>query len=155
MSKLRKIMSTKLPPKAVQRKLPYKISKYQIKKMYKILNKELFNNRLPVPRLTIRESYKTALGHCEADVVIPVRSDRSSCEIVLTDRWYCKQWCLITLAHEMVHQYQWDILNREMSHGPSFYKFRKRFERKGIPLYKYLGISSWFRTQNFFKSCTK
>lgn len=152
MSKLKKIMSTKLPSKAEQRKLPYKVSKYQLKKMYKIINKELFNDRLPTPRLTIKESYKGAMGHCEANVVPPRGARRSSCEIVLTDRWYCKQWCLITLAHEMVHQYQWDILRREMSHGPSFYAFRKHFKKKGVPLYKYLGVSCWFKTQKFFNA---
>jgi hypothetical protein len=152
MTKIRELMATKLPSKAEQRRLPYKLSKYQIKKMYKMLNEELFDNALPTPKLTIKESYRTALAHCEANVVTP-RKNRSSCEIVLTDRWYCKQWCLITLAHEMVHQYQWDILEREMSHGPTFYKFRKLFKRKGIPLYKYLSVSTWFKTQDFF-NCT-
>jgi len=48
-----------------------------------------------------------------------------------------------TLAHEMVHQYQWDIysnirvkrgLTRHMSHGPSFYIWRNKLSKYGIAL---------------------
>ena len=48
-----------------------------------------------------------------------------------------------TLAHEMAHQYQWDIdgvkrIKRGweplMSHGPSFFKHRKSINKYGLVL---------------------
>jgi hypothetical protein len=47
------------------------------------------------------------------------------------------------MAHEMVHQFQWDILSNErqsqglgpiMSHGPSFFAWRKPLAEYNIPL---------------------
>jgi len=156
MSSLRKVMSMKLPSKTEQRKLPYRLTKRQMKKMYKMLNEELFNNRLPAAKLVVKKQMKNALGTCEGHFLLPADGKKSSCEIALVERWYCKQWSVIVLAHEMVHQYQWDIYsknrkNRVMSHGPSFIKFRKKFERKGIPLLRYMTTSRWFKTQNFFR----
>ena len=49
----------------------------------------------------------------------------------------------ITLAHEMVHQWQWEVLSPQrhekgkpaiMSHGPSFYAWRKPLNEYLIPL---------------------
>lgn len=155
MSSLHKVMSTKLPSKTEQRTLPYKLTKREMKKLYKILNEELFNNILPTPRLIIKKQMRGALGMCEGDFLIPI-DKKSNCEIALVERWYCKQWSVIVLAHEMVHQYQWDIYsknrkNKIMSHGPSFLKFRKKFRRKGIPLLRYMTTSRWFKTQNIFR----
>ena len=48
-----------------------------------------------------------------------------------------------TLAHEMVHQWQWEVLSPQryeegktpiMSHGPSFYAWRKPLHKYLIPL---------------------
>jgi hypothetical protein len=159
MRQLNKLMSAKILPKTKQRKLPYKLTMYKLRKMYKILNEELFNNCLPIPILRIKKSYRGAFGHCFGEDWELSRNG-SCCEIVLTDRWFSQQWAVIALAHEMVHQYQWDITSKSrvkkgltpiMSHGPSFVKFRKTFAKKGLPLNRHYSVSKWYQTQNFFK----
>jgi hypothetical protein len=60
----------------------------------------------------------------------------------------------------MVHQYQWDIYSKEravegkepiMSHGPSFYKFRKQLAEYGIVLKRTSRTSLWFKYQTLSK----
>jgi len=40
-----------------------------------------------------------------------------------------------TMAHEMCHQYEWEIIGGEMSHGKTFYMWKDKLAEKGIPLY--------------------
>ena len=76
------------------------------------------------------------------------------------DKWFCRQWLITTLAHEMCHQYQWDIegekrlkegKDRLMSHGPTFFQFRDKLKKHGISLKNAHGQRRWFRHQNFWK----
>jgi hypothetical protein len=99
-------------------------------------------------------------GMCAAKHVIPLNDRRSNCIISLKDKWYCKQWLVMTLAHEMCHQYQWDILSFKrlkqgktplMSHGSSFFLFRDKLSKCGIPLRRTYSPKHWFTHQNLFK----
>lgn len=65
------------------------------------------------------------------------------------------------LAHEMCHQYTWDIIGPEreqagkermLSHGPTFFQFKEKLSEHGISLKISHRRSSWFKTQDFFKS---
>lgn len=85
----------------------------------------------------------------------------SHCRIRLMDKWFCPQWFITTLAHEMVHQYQWDVLGPEreqegkdwlMSHGPSFYQFRPQLHEHNISLKTAHSQRRWFKHQNLFKA---
>ena len=67
---------------------------------------------------------------------------------------------VIVLAHEMSHQYQWLVRgavrrskNREpiMSHGPSFFEFKKKMAEYGIPLKDCYCDIKWFKTQDIMK----
>ena len=82
------------------------------------------------------------------------------CIIRVSDKWFCKQWLITTLAHEMVHQYQWDIQGRErikngkepfISHGPTFFQFRDKLAENNISLKRAHGIKGWFKHQNLWK----
>jgi hypothetical protein len=64
------------------------------------------------------------------------------------------------LAHEMAHQYTWDIERpaREavgkkglMSHGSSFLQHRAKMAEFNIRLKHYLYINRWFKYQRFDK----
>jgi hypothetical protein len=64
------------------------------------------------------------------------------------------------LAHEMCHQYQWDIdrlhrilrgLPGLLSHGPSFFQHRSRLAEFGIPLQKRVSPHRWFKYQDLRK----
>jgi hypothetical protein len=69
-----------------------------------------------------------------------------------------------TLAHEMIHQYQWDIYRwdhldyhgKEMfldsgGHGPSFFMWRDRFAHYGLYLKTWFRQKKWFEHQDFSK----
>jgi hypothetical protein len=79
----------------------------------------------------------------------------------MMDKFFCPQWFVTTLAHEMVHQYQWDIIGPErehdgkewlMSHGPSFFQFREEMEWHEISLKTAHSQRRWFKHQNLFKA---
>jgi hypothetical protein len=86
------------------------------------------------------------------------------CTIHLSDKWFCEQWFIQTLAHEMVHQYQWDryrfdyldetgklIPTDTGAHGPSFYAWRGLFDDYGLDLKISHGQKRWFKYQDFSK----
>jgi hypothetical protein len=158
-SKLLQLMSEPLPSIGLQKKLSYRPTKREVKKLYNIINEEIFNNELPPAHLEVKSHCRGYWGLCMAQGFNPKKKS-SQCKIRLTDRWYCKQWLIDTLAHEMVHQYQWDIYSKEravegkepiMSHGPSFYKFRKQLAEYGIVLKRTSRTSLWFKYQTLSK----
>ena len=88
----------------------------------------------------------------------------TSCLIKISDKYFCPQWFMNVLAHEMAHQYQWDIYRwdhqdyhgREMykdggAHGPSFFMWRERFDHYGLNLKTAHGQRRWFKWQDFNK----
>ncbi len=158
-SKLLQLMSEPLPNIGLQKKLSYRPTKKEVKNLYNIINEEIFNNELPPARLEVKSHCRGYWGLCMAQGFNPKKKS-SQCKIRLSDRWYCKQWLIDTLAHEMVHQYQWDIYSKEravegkepiMSHGPSFYKFRKQLAEYGIVLKRTSRTSLWFKYQTLSK----
>ena len=158
-SKLMLLMSEPLPSLVLQKRLSYRTTKREVRKLYNIINEEIFNNELPPAKLEIKSYCRGYWGMCMAQGFNPKKKS-SQCKIRLSDKWYCKQWLIDTLAHEMVHQYQWDIYSKEravegkepiMSHGPSFYKFRKHLAEYGIVLKRSSGMKRWFRYQRLDK----
>lgn len=154
---IRKIMAAKLPPKTVQRRLPYRPQLEEVQYTYDKLNQYVFDNSLKRPPLFIgqlRDAWGICHGMCK-----PLEGYRSFCEIKISDKWYCVQWMVLTLAHEMCHQYQWDIYGPErselgknwlMSHGPTFLEHRERLSEFGIPLKTSLSRRRWFMYQDLF-----
>lgn len=158
-SKLLQLMSEPLPSIGLQKKLSYRPTKKEVKNLYNIINEEIFNNELPPAHLEVKSHCRGYWGMCMSTGFNPKKKS-SQCKIRLSDRWYCKQWLIDTLAHEMVHQYQWDIYSKEravegkepiMSHGPSFYKFRKQLAEYGIVLKRTSRTSLWFKYQTLSK----
>lgn len=152
-------MSEELPNLTFQRKISYITSVREVKALYRLINREIFNDRLSMPKIHVRSRMMGCWGECYgADV--PYRNGKSRCIIRIADRHYCKQWLIMTIAHEMCHQYQWDIESKKrarqglppiMSHGPSFYKFKDKLKKHGIPLKIQNDHEKWFMTQHLFK----
>jgi hypothetical protein len=76
------------------------------------------------------------------------------------DKWFCAQWAVTVIAHEMVHQHQWDIEGPKrwrkgkdflMSHGPTFFRFRDKLEKYGISLKTAHSQRKWFKHQDLFR----
>ena len=138
---LKSLMDEPLPSKSDQRAKKYRPKMKEVKAIYRLINREVFYNQLPMPKIVLRR-LRDCVGIC-IGLEGPIRKTKSNVHIHLADRYYCRQWFVSTLAHEMVHQYQWDIysnirvkrgLPRHMSHGPSFYIWRKKLGRFGIAL---------------------
>jgi hypothetical protein len=155
-------MTAPLPCVSEQKRLPFRPLPDETEALYKCINRHVFDNQLTQPEIVLATLQK-AWGRCHW---LDDRQRRSSwgkhgtwCRIELYDKWFCPQWFCNTLAHEMVHQYQWDIERfdntgfniRENSgaHGPSFFAWRDRFAYWGLHLKTAHGQKRWFRHQDF------
>jgi hypothetical protein len=148
-------MDKELPNLEYQRARKYRPKLREIKAIFRCINREVFYGQLKLPKFEIK-AMRGAWGACEGKSGVRYKT-RSNCVIHLNDRWYCRQWLINTLAHEMVHQYQWDIYSRIriqngqppiMSHGPSFYIWRKKLLKYDIHLKTTGDHEKWLKTQN-------
>ena len=159
-SDLSKLMREPLPSIGYQKRLSYRTNKAEVTELYKLINQSCFNNKLSMPEIEVVPRCRKYWGMCYASYDI-VKYRKTYCKIRLMDKWFCVQWLITTLAHEMVHQYQWDIIGPEreeqgkhslMSHGPSFYQFRPYMEEYDISLKTAHSQRRWFKHQDLFKS---
>ena len=160
-SRLYYLMSAELPRITHQRRLMYRTSLEEVVYFYQVINEDIFRNRLIMPEITVSPRCRGYWGICQAKSVEPIYyPGESSCTIKLMDKWYCRQWLITTLAHEMCHQFQWDIegprrLRRGqepiMSHGPSFFMHRERLAKHGIPLRRAHRMRHWLKNQKIFE----
>ena len=158
---IRNIMSQPLPSVTYQRRKSFRPSDVDVAYAYQTINKYIFEGVLRKPELqqgTIRKAW--GMCHWMAEE----QPSGSWCNIRLSNKWFCPQWFLNTLAHEMVHQYQWDIYRWEHldyhgrpmfegsgAHGPSFFEWRDRFDQYGLTLKTAYGQKRWFNHQDFTK----
>lgn len=158
---IRRIMEQPLPGIAYQRRKGFRPTYDDIDYAYKIINRYVFDNQLTKPKI-VQGSVRKAWGYCQW--YLKEQESGSWCQIRLMDKWFCPQWFMNTLAHEMVHQYQWDIYRwdhlewygRNMptgsqGHGPSFHMWRDQCEYYGINLKTSHRMKKWFKYQNFSK----
>lgn len=148
-----RFMDGQLPTIKEQKQKLYCPTIGQVEYYYRLLNHLVFHDKLVRPDLVIRRLH-AAWGLC-------IGHRDMHCEIHLTNRFYCKQWFLAVLAHEMCHQYQWQVLGEQrirngrnpiMSHGPSFFLFRDRLRQLGIPLKVRIRSNRWFKLQDFLRA---
>jgi len=157
-SELSELMREELPSIGYQKRLGYRTTVAEVEALYRIINKTVFNNKLRMPVIEVMPRCRTYWGICFGSFTPTKRG--AYCKIRVMDKWFCRQWLITTLAHEMCHQYQWDIIGEQrlklgkerlMSHGPSFYLFRDRLAKHGIPLKRHHRQRKWFKHQNLFK----
>ena len=102
----------------------------KIPAIYKILNREIFNNRLKTPHVKIRR-IRGALGLFEFNPYATKHCYR----ITLHNKFKNFQEFVEILGHEMVHYYQKLVLKQNSAkHNKEFYSFRKRFSKMGLEL---------------------
>ena len=150
-------MQEPLPPLSHQKRLAYRTTKNEAIKIFKIINEEVFDNTLAVPEIIVKSHCKKYWGMCHGEHE-KIRYRNTFCWIELMDKFYCRQWFITILAHEMCHQAQWDLdggnrlgqgKERIMSHGPSFFEYRDKLAEHGISLKKWHRRNKWFLTQSF------
>ena len=157
---IRSIMSEPLPGITHQRRKQFRPTDEDITYAYRILNRHVFDNQLRRPEI-VQHRVRKIWGCCHW---LDLQPSGSYCKIELSDKWFCQQWFLNTLAHEMVHQYQYDVYRWEHlktfgrdinmfseAHGPSFFMWKERFAHYGLTLKTSYGMKRWFRHQNFQK----
>jgi len=158
---IRAIMEAPLPSLTYQRRKQFRPSNADINHAYSIINRYVFDNQLTRPAIYSRTIQK-AWGFCSWED--KKQPSGSWTDIHIYNKWFCPQWFMNTLAHEMAHQYQWDIYRwdhldyhgRPMfegsgAHGPSFYMWRDRFDYYGLNLKAWFGQKRWFKHQDFTK----
>lgn len=143
------LMQTTLPNRSTQRRKLYRPGIDELHRVYDLINEFIFDHALTRPEITTVNSRKF-LGQCVGT--------NDSCRIVLNDRWYCVQWMVITLAHEMAHQYQWEVIGndrvamgkkRKMGHHNTFYIHKPRMTEYGIMLKRHINHEAWFEHLDF------
>lgn len=157
-----RLMETELPSITYQKKQLFRPTMADVDRAYNILNKHLFDDHLVKPNINVKRLTR-AWGRCEWKN--REQPSGSWCEISMHDKWYCTQWFISVLAHEMVHQWQWDcyrwahieyygkdINYRSSGHGPSFFMWRDKFSEYGVPLKRTFSTSRWMRHQDLHKS---
>jgi SprT-like family len=95
--------------------------------LFRQINKQVFNNELKMP--AFRLVYSSAFwGECTGD-----QYDQTKCTIKMNKSFLSKRLFVYTLAHEMVHQWEW-LTNENMTHGPQFFIWREELSKFGIIL---------------------
>ena len=98
--------------------------------VYKILNREIFNNQLKNPKITIRRMHG-ALGLFEFNPY----ATKYCYRITIHNKFKNFQEFVEILGHEMVHYYQKLVLKQNSAkHNKQFYSFRKKFKKLGLNL---------------------
>lgn len=155
---LEDIMNLPLPNITFQRRLLFRPTTRDIVHVYEQLNESVFKNELCRPIIKVQPYRKKYWGMCIGEH--DIQKNGTYCRFDLMDKFYCPQWFVTVLAHEMVHQYQWDIdgykrtrkgKDKLMSHGPSFFQFRDKLAKHEIPLKTAHSMRKWFKFQDLFK----
>ena len=98
--------------------------------VYKILNREIFNNQLKNPKIIIRRMHG-ALGLFEFNPY----ATKYCYRITIHNKFKNFQEFVEILGHEMVHYYQKLVLKQNSAkHNKQFYSFRKNYKKLGLNL---------------------
>lgn len=158
---LRRIMTAELPSLTYQRRKLFRPSPQDVVYAYDLINRQVFKNQLYRPDIKMGRVGK-AWGSCQWHWA--EQRTGSYCDMWVADKWFCPQWFMNVLAHEMVHQWQWDVYrwdyqdyfgrdpNTDSSgHGPSFFAWREEFDYYGLNLKSWHRTKKWFKHQDFAK----
>lgn len=150
-------MQTPLPSKNKQRKMLYSPNIREVRNIWDMLNTEVFDGCLTKPSINLRslpKEYGWCIGFIEEE------SGRHYSKLKLANEFFCVQWLVMILAHEMSHQYQWDVtsiykpdatVDEKMSHEGSFFCFKDKLALFDIPLQVHYNVNEWFTNQQLMQ----
>jgi hypothetical protein len=91
------------------------------------INRNVFNSELKMP--SFRLVYTKAFwGECQG-----VLNDQTRVKMKINKSFLSKRLFINTMAHEMVHQWEW-LTNENMTHGPQFFLWREQLDKYNITL---------------------
>ena len=104
-------------------------TKSVITRWFNIFNEEIFDDKInPFHEIEIKRKQG-----CHAEHIGEYDDTYLYGTLSMNERFNDKNEFLFTLAHEMVHQWQWMNLTRS-DHGESFWKWKSRLAKFEIPL---------------------
>ena len=112
----------------------YKTTYKDIKNFFKMLNLGIFNNKLiPFNDIEIKElKYQKCMGQV---VMFEYKGKGTRVYKLEMDKQYdSKRDFLDTLAHEMIHLYQFTQVNYNGAHNKLFYSFKPKLKHVGLKL---------------------
>jgi hypothetical protein len=132
---MRRKKALKLRHKIVKETLnhrgPYLTNRRAIDLWFRYINRAVFNNELPnFDKIIIKKWLKKAVGQVCA---YPDR-DPKRFELEMLRKYNTKKDFIETLAHEMIHLYQFALKKDTGNHNSIFYSFRPRFKFIGLGL---------------------
>ncbi len=106
----------------------------QLRMLYDEFNDEYFGGKLQSITLLIKRN-QTKDGWYEYRAHkdwSPIRQELKRASITVSDYCWVERSVEGTLLHEMVHQYQSEVLDEPTNHGPSFKSFCRAIEKEWI-----------------------
>lgn len=104
-------------------------SKHLVTRWHNILNEEVFGGLIhPFKKIEFKRKVD-----CHAEHIGETEGEYLYGTLSMNNMFMNKSLFIYTLAHEMVHQWQWMYLNKT-DHGESFMKWKNRLSRFEIPL---------------------
>lgn len=119
---------------------PFVATPRRAARAYNLINQCIFKGALKKPTLLI-ERLDGFWGLCEGEIYTGKDRELNTpvCHrIRLNDTFPSRRMFIEVLAHEMVHQYQCEYLNR-MDHGRTFWEWEQVFSRYNLDLFKTRG----------------
>ena len=112
----------------------YETTEQDCQHWFEILNEEIFENKLlPLDEIDIRWRRGTfAFYECVTDTK---NASFLRTRLCMNKRYKSKQFFVSILAHELIHHYQ-ALYNEPLGHGPSFFRWSEKLNKKGIKLTK-------------------
>ena len=121
----------KIQVETLSHKVTYVTSRRAIDLWFRYINRAVFNNELPnFDNIVIKKWLKQAMGQVCA---YPDRNPRRF-ELEMLRKYRTKRDFIETLAHEMIHLYQFALKKDTGNHNSIFYSFRPRFKFIGLGL---------------------
>jgi hypothetical protein len=121
----------KIVKETLNHKGPYLTNRRAIDLWFRYINRAVFNNELPnFDKIIIKKWLKKAMGQVCA---YPDR-DPKRFELEMLRKYNTKKEFIETLAHEMIHLYQFALKKDTGNHNSIFYSFRPRFKFIGLGL---------------------
>ncbi len=132
---MRRKKALKLRHKIVKETLnhngPYLTNRRAIDLWFRYINRAVFNNELPnFDKIIIKKWLKQAMGQ----VCAYPDKDPKRFELEMLRKYNTKRDFIETLAHEMIHLYQFALKKDTGNHNRIFYSFRPRFKFIGLGL---------------------
>jgi len=136
---LARIIAKPIPNRTEYWKNQYRPTQQKVAYTYNMLNKILFKGRLVRPNI---ELYRQQQCWGWANLL-----DNHRVHMGLSNRYPCEQFFVGVLAHEMIHQWQWEVdavkrikqgLRTQTCHGENFQIWKDKFDSLEIPFGMYL-----------------